>query len=182
MQEIVPIEVIENKIFVFRGQKVMIDRDLAELYGVPTKRLNEAVKRNIKRFPAEFMFKLNNNEKNELVAICDRFQILVHSTSNPYAFTEHGVVMLASVLNSDQAIAINVQIVKTFVKLRGMSLTHREFTTRLNEFEKQFIEYAKENNIEQQEQNRNIEEIFKCLQILIDIHKPSKIGFRTSEE
>lgn len=86
--EIIPVEIIESKIFVFRGHRVMIDRDLAELYGVQTKRLNEAVKRNIKRFPEVFMFQLNDNEKKELVAICDRFQTLKHSTSNPYAFTE----------------------------------------------------------------------------------------------
>jgi hypothetical protein len=88
MSAIVPIEIIENKIFIFRDQKVMIDRDLAELYGVQTKVLNQAVKRNIKRFPDEFMFKLNDNEKNELVTNCDRFKTLMHSTSNPYAFTE----------------------------------------------------------------------------------------------
>ena len=84
----------------------MIDRDLAELYGVETKRLNEAVKRNKKRFPVDFMFQLTDEEQNELVANCDRFEKLKHSTSNSYAFTEHGVTMLASVLNSERAIEI----------------------------------------------------------------------------
>ncbi len=107
---LIPIQIIENRIFVVRDQKVMIDRDLAELYGVKTYRLNEAVKRNIERFPEEFLFQLNDNEKNELIAICDRFKNLVHSTSNPYAFTEHGVAMLSSVLNSKQAVAINIQL------------------------------------------------------------------------
>jgi len=175
---LIPTEIIENKIFVIRGQKVMIDRDLAILYGVQTKRLNEAVKRNIKRFPDEFMFQLNDIEKNELVAICDRFKTLVHSTSNPYAFTEHGVVMLASVLNGEQAIAINVQIVRAFVKLRELAYTHKETAIQINELEKRFIEYTKENNIEQKEQNQKINEIFQCLQYLIEIHKPEKIGFR----
>ena len=98
--------VIKNCIFTIRGQKVMIDRDLADLYGVPTKRLNEAVKRNIKRFPEDFMFKLNDKELKELVANCDRLETLKHSTTPPNAFTEQGVSMLSSVLNSERAIAI----------------------------------------------------------------------------
>lgn len=93
MQTLVPIESIENKIFIIRGQKVMLDRDLAQLYQVETKRLNEAVKRNIERFPANFMLKLNDNELKELVANCDRFKTLKHSVSTPYAFTEHGVAI-----------------------------------------------------------------------------------------
>lgn len=101
--ELIPIQVIENKIFVIRNQRVMIDKNLAKLYEVQTFRLNESVKRNIKRFPPEFMFQLNDNEKNELIANCDRFKTLKHSPSNPYAFTEHGVVMLASILNSERA-------------------------------------------------------------------------------
>jgi phage regulator Rha-like protein len=168
--ELIPIQIIENKIFVIRGHKVMIDRDLAELYEVQTKRLNEAVKRNIKRFPVEFIFQLNDNEKNELVANCDRFKILIHSTSNPYAFTEHGVVMLASVLNSDRAIAINVQVVKAFVKLREMALTNAEFSKQLKELESTFINYAKQNNAD-------IGEIFQQLEYLTEITKPNQIGF-----
>ncbi len=101
--------VIENRIFTIRGQRVMIDRDLAELYEVPTSRLNEAVKRNIKRFPDDFMFKLSKDELLELIANCDRFQSLKHSSNPPYAFTEQGVSMLSSVLNSDRAISINIE-------------------------------------------------------------------------
>ena len=89
MREKLPVENIKEKIFLIRNERVMIDRDLAELYGVETKRLNEQVKRNRDRFPADFMFQLNNAEKNKLVANCDRFKVLKHSTSNPYAFTEH---------------------------------------------------------------------------------------------
>ena len=92
---------IESKILSLRGKQVMIDRDLAELYGVETKRLNEQVKRNIERFPAEFCFQLTTTEKAELVANCDRFNPLKHSTTEPYAFTEHGVTMLAAVLKSE---------------------------------------------------------------------------------
>lgn len=92
---------IESKILSLHGKQVMIDRDLAELYGVETKRLNEQVKRNIERFPAEFCFQLTATEKAELVANCDRFNPLKHSTTEPYAFTEHGVTMLAAVLKSE---------------------------------------------------------------------------------
>jgi hypothetical protein len=178
MSAIVPIEIIENKIFIFRGQKVMIDRDLAELYGVQTKRLNEAVKRNIKRFPPEFMFQLNDNEKKELVAICDRFKTLMHSTSNPYAFTEHGVAMLSSVLNSEQAIAINIQIIKAFVRLRELALAHKELETQLNELEQRFMIYAKDTGLELSEHEQKINEISKCLKDLMKIDKPKNIGFK----
>lgn len=106
---------IEPRILTLRGQKVMLDRDLAELYGVPTYRLNEAVKRNSKRFPAHFMFQLSRQEKQELIANCDRFKTLKHSTVLPYAFTEHGVAMLSSVLNSERAIQINIQIIDAFI-------------------------------------------------------------------
>lgn len=178
---LVPTEIIENKIFVIRGQKVMIDKDLAELYGVKTKVLNQSVKRNIERFPSEFMFQLNNNEKNELVTNCDRFKTLIYSTSTPYAFNEHGVAMLSSVLKSKQAIAINIQIIKAFVKLREMSLAHKELANQLNELEQRFIVYTKENTLEQQEQNKKISEIFQCLQYLVEIHKPIKVGFQTED-
>ena len=109
---------IENKIFVIRNQRVMIDSDLAKLYGVETKKLNQAVKRNIKRFPEDFMFQLTDEEQKELVTNCDHLKKLKYSYQNAYAFTEHGVTMLASVLNSERAIEINVQIVRTFIKLR----------------------------------------------------------------
>jgi len=178
MPALIPIQIIENKIFVIRGHKVMIDRDLAELYGVQTKVLNQAVKRNINRFPEEFMFQLNNKEKNELVTNCDRFEKLVHSSSNPYAFTEHGVAMLSSVLNSEKAIAINIQIIKAFVKLREIALTHKELSGRLDELEKSFINYTKENNID-------IEEILLQLKYLTEItqtKQTGQIGFNTENK
>ncbi|MCX6327287.1 MAG: ORF6N domain-containing protein [Bacteroidia bacterium] len=99
-------EILMNKILIIRNMRVMIDSDLAELYGVSTKRLNEAVKRNFKRFPVDFMFQLIQSEKEDLVANCDHLKKLKFSPYLPFAFTEHGAVMLASVLNSDRAIAV----------------------------------------------------------------------------
>jgi len=104
----IPEEVIMSKILIIRGVKVMIDSDIAELYGVTTKRLNEQVKRNIKRFPADFMFQLTEKEKQKVVANCDHLKRVKFSPNNPFAFTEHGAVMLASVLNSDKAIIVNI--------------------------------------------------------------------------
>lgn len=126
---------IEKKIFVIRGQKVMIDRDLAELYGVETKYLNRQVKRNIKRFPEEFMFQLKTDEKQELVSICHQFESMKHSSTLPYAFTEHGVAMLSGVLKSRMAIEINILIIKTFIRLREYFATHKELAARLTELE-----------------------------------------------
>ncbi len=107
-------------IFQFRGLKVMVDYDLALLYGVSTKRLKEQVKRNIKRFPEDFMFELSIAEKSELVANCDRLSTLKHSSTNPLAFTEQGVAMLSSVVHSEKAIQINIEIMRAFAKYRGL--------------------------------------------------------------
>lgn len=101
----------------------MIDSDLAELYGVETKKLNQAVKRNIERFPEDFMFQLTDEEQKDVVTNCDHLKKLKYSHQNAYAFTEHGVTMLASVLNSARAIEINVQIVRTFIKLRQYAIS-----------------------------------------------------------
>ena len=131
-------EKIEQVIFLVRGKKIMIDRDLAALYGVKTFRLNEQVKRNIKRFPEDFMFQLSNAEKNELIANCDRFKSLKHSTSNPYVFTEQGIAMLSSILNSDRAIEVNIQIMRTFVKLRELMLVHKDLRQKIEEMENKY--------------------------------------------
>jgi phage regulator Rha-like protein len=136
MKGLIPQERIEQRIFIIRGEKAMIDRDLAELYGVKTKYLNQQVRRNIKRFPHEFMFLLTKEERNELVAICNRFQTMKHSSVLPYAFTEHGVAMLASVLRSERAIKISIIIVKAFVKLRELMYAHKEFAYKLRELER----------------------------------------------
>ncbi|QQR80863.1 MAG: ORF6N domain-containing protein [Deltaproteobacteria bacterium] len=133
---------IEQSILWIRGQKVMLDSDLARLYGVTTKRLNEQVKRNRDRFPIDFMFQCNADEKMELVANCDRFKNLKHSTSLPFVFTEHGVVMLASVLNSMLAVHASVQIVRAFVRLREILTTHKDLARKLavleNKYDHQF--------------------------------------------
>ena len=169
-----PIERIENRIYLIRGQKVMLDRDLAELYGVPTKRLNEAVKRNIARFPNEFMFKLSEKEKSELVANCDRFGTLKHSTSLPYAFNEHGIAMLSSVLNSERAIQVNIMIIKAFIRLRRILSDHKELAQKVEELERKHSKHEIE-----------ITTIFKVLKKLME-PKPEpttkRIGFVVGKE
>ena len=111
---------IENRIFSIRGNQVMIDTDLAEMYGVETKVLNQAVKRNFDRFPINFRLQLLDYEKNELVTNCDRFEKLKHSSTLPYAFTEQGVAMLSAVLKSETAVKVSIQIINTFVEMRKM--------------------------------------------------------------
>lgn len=138
MKEIIPVEVIERKILLIRGEKVMLDADLAALYGVTTKRLNEQVKRNRERFPNDFMFQLTEEEKAEVVANCDHLKRLKFSPALPYAFTEHGAIMLASVLNSPIAVQTSVLVVRAFVKLREMLATHKDLAKKLDEMEKKY--------------------------------------------
>jgi len=141
MANIISLELVASRIFEIRGKKVMIDRDLALLYGVPTKRLNEQVKRNIRRFPADFMFQLTRAEKEELVAICDRFNTMKHTTTLPYAFTEQGVAMLSSVLNSERAIQVNILIMRAFTKLREILLTHKDLALKIEALERKFTDH-----------------------------------------
>ncbi len=200
----------------------MLDKDLAWLYEVETKRLNQAVKRNIERFPEDFMFQLTKEEFEKLMSENVTFKmgnkgLRVHSANSkedenlksqfvtsseddflmsqfvtskedenlksqfatsswggirkmPYAFTEHGVAMLSSVLRSERAIAINIQIVRIFNKLRNMAIEHKSLRDELTELKNSFIKYAKGNNLE-------LEEIYKQLDYLHDITKPTKIGF-----
>ena len=136
MQTSIRVESIEQKIFLIRGEKVMLDTDLAQLYEVTTKRLNEQVKRNFSRFPEDFMFQLTHDE---LIKINLRSQ---NATSNrggrrylPYAFTEQGIAMLSTVLNSERAIQVNIAIMRAFVKLRQVLAAHKELADRLNELE-----------------------------------------------
>lgn len=110
----------------------MLDRDLAEVYGVETKVLNQAVKRNIERFPEEFRFQLTNTEKEELVTNCDRFESLKHSSSNPYAFTEQGIAMLSAVLHSHTAVQISIKIMKAFVEMRRFLLNNAQIFQKIN--------------------------------------------------
>lgn len=117
---------VENRIMSVRGNQIMIDRDLAELYGVETKRLNEAVKRNIERFPERFRFQLTKEEMKELVANCDRFSSLKHSTVRSFAFTEQGVAMLSTVLRSETAIRVSIRIMDAFVSMKRFLSTNAE--------------------------------------------------------
>ena len=133
MSKLMPMERIESKIFLIRGQKVMIGRDLAELFGVETKHLNRQVKRNLSRFPKEFMFQLTETEKHELVTNWHRFAKLKHSSSLPYAFTEHGVAMLATVLKSELAVKISILIIKVFVRSRKHLLLHEGLDRKIKE-------------------------------------------------
>jgi len=144
-------------IFTIRGIQVMIDRDLAELYQVENKRLNEQVKRNIARFPESFRFQLSDHEKNELVANCDRFEALKHSTANPYAFTEQGVSMLSAVLRSETAIKVSIQIINAFVEMRRFLQHNANVFARLDSVERRQITFESETE-------KNFEKIFQALE------------------
>ena len=136
----IPEEVIMSKIYFIRGQKVMIDNDLAELYGVETRRLNEQVKRNIARFPDDFMFQLTKEEFENL-----KSQFATSSWGGrrklPYAFTEHGVLMLSSVLNSERAIKVNIQIMRIYVRIREMIMLNKDVLQRLEGIERKMSEH-----------------------------------------
>ncbi|MFZ0827205.1 MAG: ORF6N domain-containing protein [Verrucomicrobiia bacterium] len=139
---LVPVERIEKAILSIRGEKVMLDSDLAELYGVSTGALNQAVKRNLGRFPRDFMFQLTEIEKSEVVTNCDYLARLKFSPHLPYAFTEHGALMLANVLNSERAAQTGVQVVRAFVRLRQMLASNAELARKLatleNKYDAQF--------------------------------------------
>ena len=168
MEAIAPIELIERKIHLIRGQKVMLDSDLAELYGVPAKVLNQAVKRNIKRFPSDFMLQFNEDEYAAL-----RSQIVTlkkgrgqHRKYPPFAFTEQGVAMLSSVLNSERAIEMNILIMRVFVKIREMIASNKYLAKRLDELEKKY--------------DAQFKVVFDALRQLMTPPEPvkNKIGFR----
>ena len=138
MKAFIPVERIENSIILIRGEKIMLDADLAILYGVSTKRLNEQVKRNRDRFPKDFMFQLTENEKAEVVANCDHLKRLKFSPNLPYTFTEHGAIMLAAILNSPVAVQASIQVVRAFVKLRQMLASNAELARKLHALEKKY--------------------------------------------
>jgi hypothetical protein len=138
MKSLVPMEVIQQKILLIRGEKVMLSPHLAELYGVETRTLNQAVKRNNERFPDDFMFQLTADEAEWLVSQ----NVIPHRKhfggTLPYAFTEQGVAMLSSVLNSKRAVEVNIMVVRTFVKLRKMMSTHKDVARKLEELERKY--------------------------------------------
>ena len=139
-KSLIPVEKIDRSILVIRGYRIMLDRDLADIYGVKTSRLNEQVKRNIDRFPEDFMFQLTDQEKEDVIANCDHLDKLKFSRTNPYAFTEHGTIMLASVLNTSTAIETSVLIVRAFVKLRELLSTHKDLEKKILELESKYDE------------------------------------------
>ena len=151
--KLVAVNEIRNRIYTIRGVQVMIDADLAELYQVETKALNQAVKRNIGRFPERFCFQLSTNEKDELVTNCDRLNRLKHSSACPYAFTESGVAMLSSVLRSDVAVQVSVNIMDAFVAMRHFISENAIILDRLDRIE-----------LKQLEADKNFKEIFKRLE------------------
>ena len=169
---IIPVERVESRILSIGGQKVIIDSDLAELYGVTTKRLNEQVKRNIGRFPDDFMFQLSDDETEFL-----RSQIATSNKGrggrryNPYAFTEHGAIMAASVLNSKRAVAVSIFVVRAFVKLRQLLAPYKEIMKKLQQLEKKL-----------QTHDKQIIEVVKAIRLLMPPPetKPKKpFGFRS---
>lgn len=173
------LSLIQSKIHEIRGQKVMLDFDLAALYEVETKRLKEAVKRNINRFPADFMFELTRQEYNSLrsqIATLERGQGRgKYSKYLPFAFTEQGVAMLSSVLNSEKAIDVNIAIMRTFVLIRQYALNYKELQEKLQRLEKKY--------------NKNFKEIYQALNLLIedkalnDVQKNREpIGYKLNPE
>lgn len=154
---LIPIENLQKMIFTIRGVQVMIDRDLAELYQVENKRLNEQVKRNSSRFPETFRFQLTDSEKKELVANCDRFEGLKHSSVNPYAFTEQGVSMLSAVLRSETAIQVSIRIINAFVEMRKFLVANASLFERLETVEKRQFSFEIKTD-------ENFEKVFKALE------------------
>lgn len=172
-------EAIINKIFLIREQKVMLDADLAEIFGVTTGNLNKAVSRNLKRFPADYMFQLTNEEFKNLI-----FQNGISSWGGrrkaPYAFTEHGVLMLSNVLKSEIAVEVSLRIIRIFIKLREMIISHKDIQLKLEQIEKNMI--LQDNRTNQNE--HDIQIIFNTLkQLLNPPQEPREpIGFKISEK
>ncbi len=175
MTEMMPSERVESKIYVIRGQKVMLDFDLAELFGVKTHVLNQAVKRNLVRFPADFMFQITDEEAKNLISqfvisnLKSQFAISSRGGRRtlPYAFTEQGVAMLSSVLHSERAIQVNILIMRAFVKIKQALATHVEVSRKLKELEGRV--------------DKNDKQIAEILDALREMVRPEKIGFLRSE-
>ncbi len=173
---IIPIELIEKRILFIRGQKVILDMDLAALYNVKTKVLNQAVKRNFFRFPRDFMFQLTKNEKEKVVTICDHLNKLKFSANRPYAFSEHGVAMLSSVLNSEKAVQVNIQIIRTFIRLKELILSNAELKFLIGKLEKQVYKHG----IQINENKDRIYALANLIKQILEIKRDKskkKIGF-----
>ena len=170
----IPDELVMNRIYLVRGQKVMLDRDLAELYGVETKRLNEAIRRNINRFPDDFMFEMTPEElrnwRTQFATSNSETMGLRHS---PFCFTEQGVAMLSSVLKSETAIRVNIQIIRVFTRMREMIMTHKDILLQLEKIEKKLAGH-----------DDDITLIFQYLKQLLNPPQTPrrKIGFKRKDE
>jgi len=164
-----PVEVITSKIYFIRGQKVMLDRDLSELYGVETRVLKQAVKRNVSRFPSDFMFRLSQEEQESLRSQFVTLKRGQHSKYLSFAFTEQGVAMLSSVLNSERAVQVNIQIMRAFTKLRQMLATHDDLRRKIEEMEQKY--------------DQQFQVVFDAIKLLLAAEeKPKpKIGFMVKE-
>jgi len=168
MKDIIPVEMIEKKIYLIRGQKVMLDRDLAELYGVETRVLNQAVRRNRDRFPDDFMFALKREEIQSIsqivISSAGRKDTLKFS-KNVLVFTEQGIAMLSSVVNSRQAVQVNIAIMRTFVKMREILTSHKDLARKLEELEKKY--------------DGQFQAVFEAIRLLIEIDEEPKrkIGY-----
>jgi hypothetical protein len=160
---------LDGRILFLRGLRVMLDADLADVYGVTTSQLNQQVRRNLDRFPADFMFQLFPEEKGEVITICDHLRKLKYSPTRPYAFTEHGALMLASVLNSATAVAASIQIVRAFIRLREAIGAHRDLARKLDVLERKY--------------DGQFQAVFEALRQLMapPTEKRRKIGFRGGE-
>ncbi|MFH0739464.1 MAG: ORF6N domain-containing protein [Candidatus Omnitrophota bacterium] len=177
MSNAIAVEVIATRILELRGKKVMLGRDLAKLYGVAAKALNQAVKRNIKRFPDDFMFQLSWGEveslRSHFVTLnsikAEASQRGRHIKYPPYAFTEHGVAMLSSILNSERAIQVNILIMRAFTKLKEILLTHKDLAAKIEALEKKYTEH-----------DQTIKEIFQAIKQLLEpppVKEKKIIGF-----
>jgi hypothetical protein len=164
---IVSEERIVDTIVTIRGRRVVMASDLATLYGVPTHRLNEQVKRNRGRFPSDFCFRLTRTERDEVIANCDHLRALKFSPALPYAFTEYGAIMAANVLNSPRAVDVSVQVVRAFMSLRHVAVAYRDVIAKLDELEKRH--------------DKQFKEVFDALRLLLREHdkaQKAQIGFR----
>lgn len=169
MTQLIPTERLEEIILLIRGEKVIVDADLARLYGVETKTFNQAVKRNRQRFPQDFMFQLTEEEKKEVVTNCDHLKMLRFYKGLPYAFTEHGAVMAATLLNSQRAVEMSIYIVRAFVKMREMLSQHKTFLKKLNDLEQKITVH-----------DTHIRSLFNAIRQLMELPPKSKrpIGFQ----
>lgn len=175
---------LDGRILLIRDVRVMIDADLAALYGVPTRRLNEQVKRNADRFPSDFMFQLTLDEKAEVIANCDHLHKLKFSKALPFAFTEFGAIQASNVLATAQAVEMGIYVVRTFIRLREMAASHSDLAKRLDELEQKTEGVALSHDTFSRNTRAQLKQVFDALRELMTPPEPRKrpIGFVTPED